>query len=108
MYTRRDFGRIALTTLSATAAFAKATKISSKIHGVEIGVAGYSYNTLPRQGLLDVIVQSMKDTGIGNCLLYAPSTEPVDLADKARPARGGGFGSGGGRGGSGAGGRGAG
>ena len=71
-------------------------------HGVQMGVAGYSYNALPRQGLLDVIVQSMVECGIGDCLLYAPSTEPVDLADKARPARGGG----GGRGASGGGARG--
>jgi sugar phosphate isomerase/epimerase len=32
----------------------------------------------------------MVESGIGDCLLFAPSTEPVDLADKARPARGGG------------------
>jgi sugar phosphate isomerase/epimerase len=77
-------------------------KITSRIHGVQMGVAGYSYNTLPRQGLLDVIIQSMVESGIGDCLLFAPSTEPVDLADKARPARGGG----GGRGASGGGARG--
>jgi sugar phosphate isomerase/epimerase len=95
MYTRRDFGKLAMATLPVCAALGK---ITSKIHGVQMGVAGYSYNTLPRQGLLDVIIQSMVESGIGDCLLFAPSTEPVDLADKARPARGGG---GGGRGGSG-------
>jgi sugar phosphate isomerase/epimerase len=73
-----------------------------------MGVCGFSYNTLPRQGLLDVIVNSMVDSGIGDVLLFAPSTEPVELADKARPARGGGGGGGGaGRGGSGGQGRGA-
>ncbi len=105
MYSRRQFGKLTVAAIPAAAALAG---ISSKIRGVEIGVAGYSYNPLPRQGLLDVIVQSMKDFGIGDCLLYAPSTEPVDLADKARPARGG-FGTipgGGGRAGSGAPGRG--
>lgn len=96
MYTRRHFGQLAMVTVPATAALAK---FPSKIHGVRIGVAGFSYNTLPRQGLLDVMIHSMTDSGIGDCLLYAPSTEPVDLADKARPARGG-FG-GGGRAGSG-------
>jgi len=107
MYTRRHFGKLALATLPAVGALAK---VSSKIHGVQIGVAGYSYNNLPRQGLLDVIIQSMVDSGIGDCLLYAPSTEPVELADKARPARGGGGGGGfgAGRGGSGGQGRGAG
>jgi sugar phosphate isomerase/epimerase len=85
-----------MATLPAMPAFGQ---ISSKIHGVQMGVAGYSYNTLPRQGLLDVIVKSMTDDGIGDCLLFAPSTEPVELADKARPARGGGGGFGGGGGG---------
>jgi sugar phosphate isomerase/epimerase len=95
--------------MPAIAAFGK---VSSKLHGVEFGVAGYSYNSLPRQGLIDAVIQSMVDCGIGQCLLYGPSTEPVELADKARPARGGfggarggsgGRGAGGGRGGSGAG-----
>ena len=102
MYTRRDVGKLALATLPAVRAF---SKISSKIHGVQMGVCGFSYNTLPRQGLLDVIVNSMVDSGIGDVLLFAPSTEPVELADKARPARGGGGGFG--RGGSGGQGRGA-
>src|SRR5580693_6347624 len=99
MYTRRDLGKLALATLPTMSALGK---ISSKIHGVQMGVCGFSYNTLPRQGLLDVIVNSMVDSGIGDVLLFAPSTEPVELADKARPARGGAA-----RGGSGAQGRGA-
>ena len=102
MYTRRHFGKLAMAALPVYSAFGK---ITSKIHGVQMGVAGYSYNTLPRQGLLDVIIRSMVESGIGDCLLFAPSTEPVDLADKARPARGGG-GGGFGRGGSGGGARG--
>lgn len=101
MLTRRDFGKLAMGAIPASGALALASaRISSKIHGVQIGVAGFSYNNLPRQGLLDVIIQSMVDSGIGECLLFAPSTEPVELADKARPARGGG-GGGAGRGGSG-------
>jgi sugar phosphate isomerase/epimerase len=103
MYTRRDLGKLALATLPTISALGK---ISSKIHGVQMGVCGFSYNTLPRQGLLDVIVNSMVDSGIGDVLLFAPSTEPVELADKARPARGGG-GGGAARGGSGGQGRGA-
>jgi len=89
MYTRRHFGKLAMAALPV---YSAPGKITSKIHGVQMGVAGYSYNTLPRQGLLDVIIQSMVESGIGDCLLFAPSTEPVDLADKARPARGGGRG----------------
>jgi sugar phosphate isomerase/epimerase len=106
MYTRRDIGKAALAGLPLASALVPAMasamkKINSKFRGVQMGVAGYSYNMLPRQGLLDVITKSMVDFGIGECLLFAPSTEPVDLADKARPARGGGVGLGGGRGASG-------
>lgn len=101
MYTRRHFGELALAALSVSGA---AAKISSKIHGVRIGVATYSYTPLPRQGLLDAIIQSMTDCGIGDCLLNPPPTEPVDLLEKARPvARGG---AGGGRAGGGSGGQG--
>lgn len=101
VYSRRHFGKLALAALPVAGALAK---ISSKIHGVQIGVATFSYTPLPRQGLLDAIIKSMVDCGIGDCLLNPPPTEPVELLEKARPARGGG---GGGRaGGSGAQGRG--
>ena len=81
MYTRRQIGKVALAALPLSAA----ARVTSKIHGVQIGVAAYSYNTLPREGLLDVNLHSMTDSQLGDCLLYAPATEPVDLADKARP-----------------------
>jgi sugar phosphate isomerase/epimerase len=71
--------------LPVSAAFAR---ISSKVHGVQLGLAGFSLNGLPRQGILDAIVKSMVDIGLGDCLLFAPSTEPAELADRARPARG--------------------
>lgn len=98
LYTRRELGRLALPAAFAAGA---AAKISSKIHGVQIGVATYSYNNLPRWGLLDLIVHSMTDCGIGDCLLNPPATEPPELSEKVRPVRGGG-----GRGASGAGSRG--
>jgi sugar phosphate isomerase/epimerase len=100
MYTRRHFNKAALAAIPLANAWAG---INPKVHGVNIGVAGYSYYMLPRQGQLDVMVHSMVDAGIGDCLLFGPATEPVELADKARPARGGGFG--GARGGSGGAGR---
>ncbi len=39
---------------------------------------------------MDVIIKSMVDCGIGDCLLNPPATEPPLLSEKARPARGGG------------------
>ena len=99
MYTRRELGKLALPAMLVAEAAAKsAAKISSKIRGVQIGVATYSYNNLPRQGLLDVIIHSMTDCGIGDCLLNPPATEPPELSEKVRPARGGGRGASGGSG----------
>jgi sugar phosphate isomerase/epimerase len=40
--------------------------------------------------LLDLVIHSMTDCGIGDCLLNPPATEPPELSEKVRPARGGG------------------
>jgi sugar phosphate isomerase/epimerase len=85
VYSRRYFGKFALGAIPVSAAFAR---ISSTVHGVQIGLAGFSLNGLPRKGILDTIVKTMVDIGLGDCLLFAPSTEPAELADRARPARG--------------------
>jgi sugar phosphate isomerase/epimerase len=84
MYTRRDWGKLALAAipLAGTAA----------TNGVEIGVATFSYNSLPLAGQLDAIIASMVDCGVKSCLLNPPCTEPVELASKARPPRGAGRG----------------
>jgi sugar phosphate isomerase/epimerase len=80
MYTRRDFGKLALTAIPLAGVAAT--------NGVEIGVATFSYTTLPLAGQLDAIIASMVDCGVKSCLLNPPSTEPVDLSSKARPPRG--------------------
>jgi hypothetical protein len=84
MYTRRDFGKLALAALPLAGAAAT--------NGIEIGVATFSYNTLPLAGQLDAIIASMVDCGVKSCLLNPPATEPVELSSKARPARGAGRG----------------
>lgn len=90
MNTRRDFGKLALAALPAAFAPAEAAPaVSSEIHGVRVGVATYSYNTLPRQGLLDVVIASMRECGIRGCLLNPPPTEPPDLSEKVRTVAGG-------------------
>ena len=87
MFTRRYFGQLALASLPVTGGlYGASKKLSSRIRGVRIGVATYSYNSLPRQGLTDAVIRSMTDTGIGSCLLNPPPTEPAELSEKARPA----------------------
>jgi sugar phosphate isomerase/epimerase len=67
-------------------------KIDSKLHGVQFGLQSYSFNGLPRNGLLDLVIKCMVDTGLGECDIYAPLIEPDDLWEKVRTASGGGRG----------------
>jgi len=86
MYTRRDFGKIALAALPLSSAFAK---INSKINGVQLGVQTYSFRDLPPEGIVDAVIKAMTEIGLGECEVFASQFEP------AQPRMGGG---GGGRG----------
>jgi sugar phosphate isomerase/epimerase len=66
---RRDFMRLALTMLPASAAFAKA--IDSKVKGVQFGVQSYSFRDLN----LGDAIQGMVADGLGDCELFSPHIE---------------------------------
>jgi len=68
MYTRRQFGSIGLAGLGLPLS---AARIDSKIRGVQLGIHTYSYSTLPQENILDTIIGSMTDAGIGECILLA-------------------------------------
>ena len=72
MYSRRDFGKIALAGIPATAALAQPRKIDSQIAGVQIGAQTYSFRDLP----LDRAIAALAEVGLGECELYAPHVEP--------------------------------
>jgi len=71
MYSRRDFGKIALAALPASSLLAQ-KKINSKIDGVLIGAQSYSFREKP----LDGVIQAMVEIGLGECELYSPHIEP--------------------------------
>ena len=76
MYTRREFGRLAL----GGAALPLIGRLAdSKVGGVRLGVQTYSFRELPRtegSDHVDVIISAMKDCGLSECELFAPQVEP--------------------------------
>jgi sugar phosphate isomerase/epimerase len=83
VYTRRDFGKIAMAGLPLGTALAK---INSKVSGVQLGVQSYSFRDRP----LDAAIQAMVEDGLGECELFSPHIEPGPMP---RPQGGGGRGS---------------
>ena len=88
MYTRREFGTLALAGL-ALPRFAEA--LDSKVNGVRLGVQTYSFRDLPRPAgaadSVDLVIKAMLDAGVGECELFAPQLEP-QFSQGARGARG--------------------
>ncbi|HWY46233.1 MAG TPA: sugar phosphate isomerase/epimerase [Bryobacteraceae bacterium] len=76
MYTRRDFGKIAMAGLPLGAALAK---INSTVSGVQLGAQSYSFRDRP----LDAAIQAMVEDGIGECEMYSPHIELGGLPHKS-------------------------
>jgi len=83
MYSRRQFGRAAL---AAVPWSLMGAKIDSRIRGVQFGLQSYSFNGLPLEGILDVVIASMVDTGLGECEIWSPLIEPPELVRWLRTA----------------------
>jgi sugar phosphate isomerase/epimerase len=79
MYSRRDFGKLAIAGLPLSMALWQ----GSKVNGVRIGVQSYSFRTLS----LDDAIKAMKDIGIPECELFSGHVEPRPAG---APAPGGG------------------
>ena len=84
MFSRRDLGKLALGALPIPATAAK--KIDSVVHGIQFGLQSYVFSGigLAQDSILDVVVKSMVESGVGECDLYAPLVEPAQLWDRIR------------------------
>ena len=74
MYSRREFGLMALSSL-ALPALGRAQTIA----GVRLGVQTYSFRELPRPAgsdLVDTVIKAMHECGLTECELFAPQLEP--------------------------------
>jgi len=82
MFSRRDLGKAVLGSLPMAAGAAK--KIDSVVRGVQFGLQSYIFTGigLPHDTLVDTIIQSMVDAGLGECDLYAPVVEPAEFWDR--------------------------
>ena len=72
MYTRREFGTLALAGLAVPRLVEAA--INSTVNGVHLGVQTYSFRDLPRPAgaadSVDVVISAMKASGLGECELF--------------------------------------
>lgn len=73
MFTRRDFGKVALASLPLSSAFAK---INSTVDGVRLGVQTYSFRDLPPEGIVDAVIHAMTQIGLGECEVFGSQFEP--------------------------------
>jgi sugar phosphate isomerase/epimerase len=80
MISRRTFGKLALASVPLASARAK---IDSTIHGVRIGVSGYSFQSVT----LDAAIEAMKSIGLGATEVWFRHIEPKTTRDQLRAWR---------------------
>ncbi|HKE82970.1 MAG TPA: TIM barrel protein [Vicinamibacterales bacterium] len=84
MYSRREFGLMALAGLTLPA-MARAQTVA----GVRLGVQTYSFRELPRTpggDAVDPVIKAMQECGLGECELFAPQIEPASTSGRGRPS----------------------
>lgn len=74
MYSRRDFGKMALAGLPLAAALAK---IDSTVKGVRLGVQTYSFRDFKFETFADQVSKTMTEIGLGECELQFPRLSPA-------------------------------
>jgi sugar phosphate isomerase/epimerase len=66
-----------------------ARKIDSVVHGIQFGLQSYIFTRigLPQEGLVDTVIASMAECGLGECDFYAPLVDAGATSDAYRAVR---------------------
>lgn len=66
-----------------------ARKINSVVHGIQFGLQSYIFTRigLPQEGLVDTVIASMVECGLGECDFYAPLVDSAAPLDTYRAIR---------------------
>lgn len=90
MLTRRALGKLALGALPMVAR--GAGKIDSVVQGIRFGLGSHVFSGtgLPRDGIVDAMIQTMVECGLGECDLDAPAIEPGVYWERIQSGGGGG------------------
>jgi sugar phosphate isomerase/epimerase len=83
MISRRTFGKLALGSLPLANSWASPARVDSTIHGVRIGVSGYSFQSCS----LDAAIDIMKSIGLGATEVWFRHIEPKTTREELRAWR---------------------
>jgi len=84
MYSRREFGLMALSSLALPSIGRGQT-----VAGVRLGVQTYSFRELPRApggDAVGTVIKAMQECGLTECELFAPQIEPASPSGRGRPS----------------------
>jgi sugar phosphate isomerase/epimerase len=87
MLSRRDLGKLTLAALATPVMADK--KIDSVVHGIQFGLQSYIFTRigLPQESLVDIVIASMVESGLGECDFYAPLVDASTSLDQYRAIR---------------------
>ncbi len=96
MFTRREFGKLAVAGLVVARPEGRALRlndaegIDSKINGVRLGVQTYSFRDIPRPAgaadSVDVVIKAMTEAGLGRMRAVLAATRAAVRLRRARRA----------------------
>ena len=80
MYSRRQFGKLALGGFSTARVFGQSSFRPTLIDGIPFGVETFSYHDLPPAGdarLIPTLIEDIKASGIAECEIMSGHVEPM-------------------------------